>query len=226
MRRIIDCVGLVVTWGWSLGFVLAQNGQLSTNFPAPASKVQVVSPSVGIAAGTVLQPGLSVDVTVMVAGKKEFEEKQKRVSDSGHLTLPLVGRILVRNLTMNELSSLLTTAYGEYFVQPQVLVEYALDTHTEGVSPWGYVVVLGRVRNPGRVEVPPTRDLTVTAAIQKAGGLDTSAKANAIRVTRALPSGTTRQIEIDLRRLGSEGNLSDDFVLVGGDIVYVPEMIF
>jgi polysaccharide export outer membrane protein len=82
------------------------------------------------------------------------------------------------------------------------------------------------VASPGKVPIPATRDLTVSAAIQQAGGFAPSARDNAIAVSRANPDGTTLRIEVDLRALGRRGNLEEDIVLQSGDVVFVPEQIF
>ena len=86
--------------------------------------------------------------------------------------------------------------------------------------------MLGRVKNPGRVNIPPTRDLTVSGAIQLAGGLDTSARDSAVLVTRKDEEGASNQYEVNLRRVGSRGEVEEDLTVLPGDVVYVPEMIF
>lgn len=99
-----------------------------------------------------------------------------------------------------------------------------MEAGDSAVSPWGYVTVLGRVKKPGQVNVPPTRELTVSRAIQLAGGLDTSARSNAIRVTRTRGSAA-EQFEVDLDRIGALGQTKDDVRLLPGDVVYVPEAV-
>jgi protein involved in polysaccharide export with SLBB domain len=173
-----------------------------------------------------IRPGLVVNVTVLVAGKKEIEEIGKRVPDSGALTLPLLGSLRVDDLALDTLSSQLTTAYQVYFVNPQVIVEFVRDDNREGLSPWGSVTVLGRVKKPGRISIPATRDLTLSGAIQQAGGFDTSAKDTAIRVTRRKPGGTVQTREINLRSVGAKGDVERDVVLQPDDVVFVPELIF
>ena len=97
---------------------------------------------------------------------------------------------------------------------------------TDAVSPWGSVTLLGRVKSPGRVPIPPTRDLTVSAAIQRAGGFDSSARKTAIRVTHRADDGSLSVREVDLEAVGSRGELEHDIVLAPDDVVFVPEMIF
>lgn len=173
-----------------------------------------------------LGPGIVVAVRVLVFGKKEIDEPSKRVSDSGEISLPLVGSVPAGGMSLDDLTGVLTALYSEYFVHPQVVVEFARDEDSASIYAWGYVTVLGRVKSPGRVSIPPTQDLTVSGAIQKAGGLDTSAKESGIRVTRQLPNGQTARFEMNLRRVGAAGRVKDDIVLKPGDVVFVPEMLF
>ena len=174
--------------------------------------------------GAQLRPGLTVNVQVLVTGRKEIDEKSRRIPESGVITLPLVGEIRVEGLTVTEAQAQLKASYGRYFVDPQVIVECLMEIGEAAVSPWGYVTVLGRVKRPGQVNLPPTRELTVSRAIQLSGGLDTSARSNAIRVTRTRGAGT-EQFEIDLDRIGARGRTKDDLRLLPGDVVYVPEAV-
>jgi len=173
-----------------------------------------------------LRPGLVININVLVAGKKEIDALGKRVTDKGTIGVPLLGTVGVSGLTLDDLSAKLTTAYAEYFVKPQVIVEFVRDDNREGLSPWGSVTVLGRVKKPGKIIIPATRDLTLSAAIQQAGGFDTSAKENAIRVTRRRGDGAVHTREVDLRSVGAQGLVEEDIQLEPDDVVFVPEMIF
>jgi protein involved in polysaccharide export with SLBB domain len=173
-----------------------------------------------------LRPGLVVNVSVVVGGKKVIEEVGRRISESNTLSLPLLETISVEKMTLDRLSERLTQSYRDYYVNPQVMVEFVRDDNREGISPWGYVTVLGRVKRPGQVSIPPTRDMTLSGAIQQAGGLDTSAKDTAIRITRRTVSGQTETYEINLRSVGARGRVDHDIVLLPEDVVFVPELVF
>ena len=173
-----------------------------------------------------LKPGLVISVTVLVAGKKEIDEPAKRVSEGGTVVLPLLGELDIADKSLEELQDKLTKAYRQFFVEPQVILEFAKDVGTEGGSPWGFVTVLGRVKTPGRVPVPATRDMTVSGAIQKAGGFAASAKDSAILVTRSVQGGHTESRTVNLRAVGTAGRVEDDIVLEANDVVYVPEAMF
>ncbi len=214
------CRGVLVT----LGGLLACAGCLSPrtipraadNTQAPVAHNDVV--------GATLRPGLTMNVQVLVTGQKEVDEKNRRISESGLITLPLVGDVHVAGLTVAEAQTNLNTAYGRFFVAPQVIVECLMESGEAAVSPWGHVTVLGRVKKPGQVNMPPTREITVTRAIQLAGGLDTSARSGAIRVTRTR-GDSTEHFEVNLGRIGARGQSRDDIQLMPGDVVFVPEAV-
>ncbi len=195
----------------------------------PAADIHPVSASDGVRAHAnyaELRPGLVVNVSVVVGGKKVIEEVGRRISESNTLSLPLLETISVEKMTLERLSERLTQGYRDYYVNPQVMVEFVRDDNREGISPWGYVTVLGRVKRPGQVSIPPTRDMTLSGAIQQAGGLDTSAKDTAIRITRRTVSGQTETYEINLRAVGARGRVDHDIVLLPEDVVFVPELVF
>ena len=173
-----------------------------------------------------LRPGLMIRMSVLVAGEVEIAESSKQISDAGTLVLPLLGKINVSNKTLDELRIQLTRRYKKYFVEPEVLLEFVRDTNKEGISPWGFVTVLGRVREPGRIAIPPTRDMTVSGAIQHAGGFASSAKIGAILVTRTMPDGKTESRTINLHAAGAAGRLEEDIILEADDVVFVPEAMF
>ena len=173
-----------------------------------------------------LKPGLMVQVTVVVLGKKEIEELNRRVADEGTLVLPLLGTVKVEGMTPSELSADLTKRYARFFVDPHVVVDFVTERGTDAPSPWGYVTVLGCVKNPGRVSIPATQDLTVSAAIQQAGGLKPSGKDSAIEVRRQGAAGKAEVIAVNLRAAGTRAEKREDPVLQSQDVVFVPEMIF
>ncbi|MEI6788599.1 MAG: polysaccharide biosynthesis/export family protein [bacterium] len=191
---------------------------LAGNYPAASTNVPFESAD--------LRPGLVINVTVLVAGKNEIAAPGKRITDKGTISMPLLGAVKVSAQSLESLSAQLTSAYKEFFVNPQVIVEFVRDDNREGLSPWGSVTVLGRVKKPGRVSLPATRDLTLSGAIQQAGGYDTSAKENAIRITRKRPGGGIKTWQVDLRSVGAEGLIENDILLEPDDVVYIPELIF
>lgn len=175
--------------------------------------------------GTAVRSGLSLRIWVEVAGRREIDESALRITEEGDIRLPLLGRVNVGGRSLPELEAFLAERYAEFFVCPRVTVDFA-DATREGLAPWGSITVLGRVQQPGRVSLPPTRDLTVSAAIQAAGGLNSSARIRAIRVTRFKEDGTEQSFRVNLHAIGRLGRTNQDRVLQDGDVIYVPEAMF
>jgi polysaccharide export outer membrane protein len=174
-----------------------------------------------------MRSGLLLNVVVFVDGKKEIEALALRVSKQNTITLPLLGQVPVKGLSLDETRALLAKEYGRYILKPQVTVEFADDGSEKGAMPWGYVTVLGRVKLPGRIGIPPTTDMTVSEAIQKAGGYDTSANQSAIKVTRTNANTGRQEVhEVDLHAVGAQGRVQADIVLEPNDVVFVPRVIF
>ena len=200
--------------------VATVTGTVPADAPVPAVGEEVAGNAMR------LRRGLVIRVKVLVAGKEEVVEPSKRVSDSGQVTLPLIGTIDTDDMQPDELEARLAEAYSKFFVAPQVIVDVVKDERPDAMSPWGNVTVLGRVKQPGRVSIPPTMDLTVSAAIQRAGGFDSSARKTAIRVTRRGSDGKADVKEINIEAVGSRGEVGHDIVLEPNDVVFVPEMVF
>lgn len=174
-----------------------------------------------------LRPGMRIHVQVHVAEVLQSRADNVRVSHEGDIALPLVGTVQVKGMTLRQAESMLTEKYRVFYVDPVVRMDFVLDGVTDATSPWGYVTVLGQVKNPGRVNLPPTRDLTVTRAIQLAGGLSTSARQRAVRVTRYGPDGDKPEVlKVNLRKVGAPGARDEDLLLKDGDVVFVPETLF
>jgi protein involved in polysaccharide export with SLBB domain len=164
-----------------------------------------------------------IRTTVFVAGKREIDAEVKRVSDNSVLDMPFIGNVSVSGQTLADLNATLQNRYKEFFINPQVVAEFLLEDNEDAVSPWGSVTVLGRVMTEGRVNIPPTQDLTLSAAIQQAGGFNTSAKTSAILITRRNADGKTERITVDFKSLGKRGDPENDVILKPGDRIFVPE---
>jgi len=137
------------------------------------------------------------------------------VLPDGRLTLPGgVDPVMARGLTVLELDSALTAAYGADYRNPElsVMVEALADLH---------VYVMGYVKRPGEVTVP-SGGLSVLQAIAAAGGYDDGAAASETVLMRVTPDGfLLRQIDLShLEKRGIPDLLALD--LQPYDVIYVP----
>ena len=145
------------------------------------------------------------------------------VDENGDIVLQhlLQEPVACDNLTLDALKNKLVKAYQVYYKNPKVTVPFR-PYDGRGVSPWGTVTVLGEVRSPGPVNMPPTNDMTVTKVIQAAGGLMPYANQRKIKVTRCDKDGKQKQYIIDVDEIGKKGRADKDMTLRAGDVVWVP----
>lgn len=171
-----------------------------------------------------IKPGVVLQVQVSFAGSTPVE-MSANVDSQGRVTLPYMLRepIVCNGLTLDAFREKLLEAYQRYIRRPQVTVSFGPYDPRAGVSPYGFVTVLGEVVNPGPVNMPPTMDLTVTKALQMAGNTKPFANKRNVLVTRRAEDGTLSRKEVDIIEIGEEGRIEKDLVLRPGDVVYVRE---
>jgi polysaccharide export outer membrane protein len=171
-----------------------------------------------------LSPGDSVKLSVEVDGVMEVSEHPAEINRGGMVTLPLVGDVKVGGLTLAEARDSIAKTYGEYYVNPPVVMLTLAGDGSGGE--WGYVTVLGRVNQPGRVPLQSPDGINLSAAVQLAEGFAPSARTSAIKVTRTDELGLQTRVTVDFEEIGEAGNVNADILLFEGDIVHVPERIF
>lgn len=172
---------------------------------------------VGIVVGQnyVLKPSDVISVEVY----QEIDlEKSVRVEGDGSVALALIGKVKVAGMTVAEAQSLITDLYNrDYLVDPQISVLVV------SFSP-KVVHMLGSVNNPGIVEIPPDRDLTLTEAIAGVRGVSRLGNPKSILIKRVDANGRARQMEVNFRAIVSDPNVKD-VVLQEGDTIWVPERL-
>ena len=136
-----------------------------------------------------------------------------RVSESGTLSYPLIGSVTVGGLTLSaaekKIGDLLRE--GGFVLNPQVNI---LITQVLG----GLVSVIGEVNTPGRYAVEAAGGhlsgmLAVAGGIAQTGG-DTV-------IVSGTRGGKPFRREIDVVAMSLGNSASEDFVLAGGDTVFV-----
>lgn len=182
-------------------------------------KAKQVEPAKRMLAG-----GDSIELSVEVDGAMEISFYRTTVNAIGFVTLPLVGDVMVGDMNIEEARRLIGHAYSKFYVnEPVIMLSVG---SAEETTEFGFVTVLGRVGQPGRVALSSGAGINLSEAIQRAGGFASSAKTTEIRVTRVNKRGKKLQTHIDFDKIGREGNVAADIKLINGDIVFVPERIF
>lgn len=160
----------------------------------------------------------SSDVIQIEVYQEEDLKKTARIEGDGTVSLALIGKVEVADLTVSEAKSLITELYDrDYLVDPQVSVLVI------SFSP-KVVRILGSVNNPGVVEMPHDRDLTLTEAIAEVRGISRLGNPRALKIKRIGDDDNSQQIEVNFSKILTDPD-AEDIVLKEGDTVWVPERI-
>ena len=142
-----------------------------------------------------------------------------KVSQAGTLTFPLIGSVKVAGLKVHEAEILVTDRLKDgYIKNPQVTI-LVKDYAARRVS------VLGEVKKPGTVEIPPEEALTLLQAVAYAGGFQNVAKTDEV-VVRRMIEGKETKTKVNATKLMRADAAESDYPLEPGDIVYVPTRFF
>jgi polysaccharide biosynthesis/export protein len=172
----------------------------------------------------ILGPG---DVVVVEVFNQPDLSKPYRILNDGTVSLPMVGNIMVRGLTLRQASSAISTKYLKYFKRPNVTVRL------EGNRPIT-IGIAGQVFRPGTyilgndgsnttTTVQTTRVPKVSFAVQTAGGVSPRADLRNVQVRRPQAGRPDMLINVDLWRMIDQGDLSQDVMLRDGDSIIIPE---
>lgn len=162
-------------------------------------------------------------LAISIFGEPDLTSGNKRVEARGTINLSLVGDVRVYGMTLSEAAAAIEAAYrdGRILRNPQVSVT------VEEYSP-RVVNVIGKVKFPARVELPPEQQWTIKDVIMKVGGFDDTARGTAVKLTRTMPDGTSRVYTLDVQSaiLGKDRASKDaSFIVEPDDVIYVPEKI-
>lgn len=145
-------------------------------------------------------------------------DREVRVSHEYVISLPLIGRVDVRNRTVREAENLIRDLYNkDFLVNPQVNVT-VLDYARRIVK------VLGAVAAPGEIQFPQEEGLTLLDAIARAGGFTRLADRRRVRLTRRLQDDTQQTFTVNVDEL-IDGNASRVWTLQTNDLIYVTERL-
>ena len=181
----------------------SSNGASSSDFGIVVDENYILKPSDVIQVSIFLEPDL---------------EKSVRIEADGTVTLPLIKKVKVADLTVSDAQELITQLYNrDFLVDPQISVLVV------SFSP-KLVRILGSVNRPGVVEMPPDREMTLTEAIASANGISRIGNPKSITIKRVDDLGKTQQFEVNFNRILMNAN-AKDMILKEGDTIWVPERI-
>lgn len=170
---------------------------------------ETASPDAKNATGYVVQPGDVLEISVW---KEKDLQREVLVRPDGGLSFPLVGDIQATGKTVDQIRKEITEQIREYVGNPSVSVSVK---QTQGYK----VYVVGKVNRPG--EFTAVRPVDVVQALGMAGGLNTFAAANDIKVLRRV-NGEQHSYRFEYGEIEKGRNLEQNLILRGGDVVVVP----
>jgi polysaccharide export outer membrane protein len=175
------------------------------------------SSGIGIVVGDnyVLKPSDVIQVEVY---QEADLDKSVRIEGDGTVALALVGKVKLAGMAVAEAQALITDLYNrDYLVDPQIsvlVVSFAPKV----------IRVLGSVNQPGVVEIPPDRDLTLTEAIAGVNGISRLGNPKSLKIKRVNGDRGALQLEVNFSKIVTDPDV-DDVVLQEGDTIWVPERI-
>jgi polysaccharide export outer membrane protein len=139
---------------------------------------------------------------------------QSTVDQEGFVTAPLLGRVSLKGLTIDEAQVKVRQNYDRYVVNPVVFLAL---TNPRPVI----VTMTGEVARPGQYPLQLPR---VSSALLTAGGATGTADLRSISVKRPLADGTTLDQKIDLITPLKEGTPLPDLRLQDGDVIVIGKL--
>lgn len=162
-----------------------------------------------------LQPGDLVEIKVF---QEENMSRTVRVDGNSKISFPLVGTISVKGCSLEMAEQRLVSRLKDYLKNPQVSIlikEYGNKT----------IYVLGQVKRPAAIQLPPEKSSTVLEAITSAGGFTDIANTSKVRVLRT-ENGKQTSLDVDVSQITKQGDKSLDITLMPGDVIFVPQSMF
>jgi polysaccharide biosynthesis/export protein len=173
------------------------------------------------------QLGAGDKVVVNVLGYEEFLGEHTVLSD-GTINIPLLGAVTVMGMTTGQVSTDLANRLQSYLIDPTVTVSL---TTLRAVS----VNVAGEVLRPGRVQLQSLSDdsapnpeertpPTLSAALDRAGGITQYADIRQVVVKRTNPDRTTQEMTVNLWDAIGSADAPPEMILQDGDAIYIPRL--
>jgi len=157
----------------------------------------------------IMGPGDVLDISVW---NNEALTRQVTVLPDGKIHFPLIGEVVVGGKTLVDLEKELKKRIGTFVPAPDLTVM------VQQVNSM-LIYVIGKVNRPGRFAL--NTNINVLQALTMAGGLNTFAKRNKIKIFRETKD-TTVILPFEYDEVTEGENLEQNIALQRGDIVVVP----
>ena len=190
----------------------------NNNSPQPNSPLPLPAESLDFATGeSDYTLGAGDQINLNIFQVEEYSGEYPVLVD-GTISLPLVGRVDVRGLSLKETSDKVSKEYSTYLKRPIITVGLIAPRPLK-------VGISGEVDNPGSYEVAldgaSPQFPSVTDMIQQAGGITTIADVRNVRVRREV-KGKEVVYNANLWDLLTKGQIKQDISLRDGDNIFIP----
>ena len=162
----------------------------------------------------VLGPGDAIGLELF--NVPEYSGEQQ-VGADGSLNLPVVGRVDVSGLSLQEAGRVISVAYRSELRYPKATVVLIKPRPLR-------IAIAGEVAQPGLYTLSPENGAqfpTVAQALQAAGGVTQAANLRQVQLQRSGPGAQT--IHLDLWALLNNGDVAQDIPLRDGDAIVLAE---
>jgi polysaccharide export outer membrane protein len=167
--------------------------------------------------------GPNDEIVILALDADEIANKPIRITTSGDINLPLIGRIHAAGMQLEELEAEVTQRLSKYIREPHVAINVT-QFKSQPVS------VFGSVGAPGIVQLEGRRTLIEVLAL--AGGLKADAGSR-IKITRqaewgAIPldsakaEGSYSVAEVNIRTIETASQPEDNIEILPRDVITVP----
>jgi polysaccharide export outer membrane protein len=158
-----------------------------------------------------LVPGDTMDLVFEFS--PEFNQNVT-VQPDGYISLRSVGDVHVSSETIPQLVSTLQNAYSKILNKPAISV-----VMKDFEKP--FFMANGQLGHPGKYILHG--EMTVTEGIAMAGGFTEKSKHSQVVLFRRVSSQWTEAKVLDVKKMLNDKNLSEDFTLRPGDMIFVPQ---
>jgi polysaccharide biosynthesis/export protein len=158
-------------------------------------------------------------VEVIVFNVPEYSG-QHRVSTNGVINLPLIGRVPVKDLTLNQAADVIAASYVNQLQSPIVTINVLQQRPVQ-------IAITGEISQPGlyTLAAQGTAYPRLFEVLLQAGGLTQAADLKNVEVRRQTTNGQIDTLNVDLLALLQEGDISQNIYLQDGDAIVIPSSV-